>query len=688
MGIEIGLSNIKTTQTIQGDSIDIELTDLQTSNIVEPDPIYIEISGLKTIDKFIGLEDTPLYYENGKFFKVQDNKIVYTDINWEDIKGDITQNPELSEQVLILVEENAKRYTEIVANETVDLHNVNPDAHQSIQSDINNKYTELTSRIDSNDISIQDLNTHINNVELKADSNTESVENLNQELLSTNENVSKNSTDILNLNQQVTSNYNELNELINNNSEAIVTNTELIQNNTESIKTNTENISENTRLINETIENLKEYSKTNEFANVAFSGLYNDLLEKPDNLATTEYVDKRVNDAIGTITGFDFLVVEQLPEKGEAGHIYLVPHQQGEKNIYDEYIWVQDSINFELIGTTEIDLSNYYTKEESDSYYGAKLVYNNSILTLQNRNNEELTSITIKSTPDVDNSTIHLNSSEQLEVIGNITKNGTTKYDWIGTKEEYDADLTSGVITESTVCYIIDDKEQLLIKPDLNVPTKLSELANDSGFITNSNLIEFKVDNTTIKNNNGTIYATGATEYNNLLNKPSIPSKTSDLVNDSGFISGVPDEYVTDLELQNTLSNYQLKDEPTTIYLGANFNTSAQTIETMILAGGTHNVMSSNIIIDKDGFYIVSLGCIFKDSSVTAGRRILCNLLLNGDSCAQNSMATQSANYNNIMTFDSIVQCVSGDKLTIQVANALTTNLEVKLIKFSAVKIC
>ena len=724
MGIEIGLSNIKTTKSVQNNSIDIEISDIETTNIVEPDPIYIEISGLKTIDKFIGLEDTPLYYENGKFFKVENNRIIYTDISWSDIGGDITQNPELSNEVLRLVEENAKKFTESAVSDGIRVHNSDLDAHPFIQADIDNKYIELTSKLTSTNVKVDnntqdikdltqsvtseilDINEHINNVEIKTDNNTIGVQNLNQELQNTNlnvdnntigiqnlnqelqntnTNVEKNTTDISNLNQQVIDDYNELNQLINNNSEAIISNTE-------SIQTNIENIATNSQLINDTIENLKEYSKTSEFANIAFSGLYSDLLEVPDNLATTQYVDKKVNDAIGTITGFDFLVVDQLPETGEAGHIYLVPHQQSDKNIYDEYIWVQDSINFELIGTTEIDLSNYYTKEESDSSYGAKLVYNNSTLTLQTKDDKELTSVTIKSTPDVDDTTIHLNNSEQLEVIGNVTKDGTTKYDWIGTKEEYEQGLSSGLITSSTICYITDDKEQLIIKPDLNVPTKLSELANDSGFIANSNLIEFEVDNTTIKNNNGIIYATGVTEYNNLLNKPSIPSKTSDLVNDNGFISGIPDEYVTDLELQSTLSNYQLKSnkETTAIYLGDDFNTTYGTIiETMTLTGGSYNTMTTELVIPVDGYYVVSVSLLLKDTSRTAGRRILCNLLLNTNTaCAQSTVTTQTTNANNLCTLTSIVKCNVNDKLTMQIANGLTTNLEIELLKFSAVKIC
>ena len=75
------------------------------------------------------------------------------------------------------------------------------------------------------------------------------------------------------------------------------------------------------------------------------------------NPATKKYVD----DAIGGITGVEFRVVEALPETGEAGVIYLMAHSHGERDIYDEYIWVTDK--FEKIGNTDIDLSGYVTTE-------------------------------------------------------------------------------------------------------------------------------------------------------------------------------------------------------------------------------------------------------------------------------------------------------------------------------------
>lgn len=61
-----------------------------------------------------------------------------------------------------------------------------------------------------------------------------------------------------------------------------------------------------------------------------------------------------------------FEVVQTLPSVGESGVIYLVPKTTSETdNVYDEYIWTNNT--WELIGSTEIDLSNYYTKTEVDN---------------------------------------------------------------------------------------------------------------------------------------------------------------------------------------------------------------------------------------------------------------------------------------------------------------------------------
>ena len=73
---------------------------------------------------------------------------------------------------------------------------------------------------------------------------------------------------------------------------------------------------------------------------------------------------------------------------------------------------------------------------------------------------------------------------------------------------------------------------------------------------------------------NGVLSATGggvaeSIDWSNVQNKPTIPSKTSDLINDSGYLTTIPSEYITETELNakgyltehQDLSNYALKTE-------------------------------------------------------------------------------------------------------------------------------
>lgn len=81
-------------------------------------------------------------------------------------------------------------------------------------------------------------------------------------------------------------------------------------------------------------------------------------------------VIKRICEILDTMSVINFEVVQTLPLVDiSTSTIYLVPKQTAQtENIYDEYINTDGtSQGWELIGTTEIDLSNYYTKTEVDN---------------------------------------------------------------------------------------------------------------------------------------------------------------------------------------------------------------------------------------------------------------------------------------------------------------------------------
>lgn len=82
------------------------------------------------------------------------------------------------------------------------------------------------------------------------------------------------------------------------------------------------------------------------------------------------YTKREIDDMLSA--GMKYEVVDELPSTGEAGTVYLVPKQSaGTGDVYDEYIYVDGS--FEHIGSTEIDLSNYYTKAQTDNLLGDKV---------------------------------------------------------------------------------------------------------------------------------------------------------------------------------------------------------------------------------------------------------------------------------------------------------------------------
>ena len=68
-----------------------------------------------------------------------------------------------------------------------------------------------------------------------------------------------------------------------------------------------------------------------------------------------EQVDKNMQDIAFLMNKKDFRieVVEELPEEGEEGVLYLVPSDDPEQdNVYTEYIWTGTA--FEMVGTTAI----------------------------------------------------------------------------------------------------------------------------------------------------------------------------------------------------------------------------------------------------------------------------------------------------------------------------------------------
>ena len=87
------------------------------------------------------------------------------------------------------------------------------------------------------------------------------------------------------------------------------------------------------------------------------------------NPATKKYVDDSITSAIAGVSQFSLLPVDALPtENIKTNVIYAVPSDNPkEQDVRIEYVYINNA--WEILGTTKIDLSNYYTKAEIDAMF-------------------------------------------------------------------------------------------------------------------------------------------------------------------------------------------------------------------------------------------------------------------------------------------------------------------------------
>ena len=230
---------------------------------------------------------------------------------------------------------------------------------------------------------------------------------------------------------------------------------------------------------------------------------------------------------------------------------------------YATETYVTNKIAEAQLSGEEVDLSGYATKDELKSKANIEHTH-----TMSN-----ITDLVI---PDVDKEYVdtQLNTKANKSDIPNL--DGYALKTDIPTVPTKVSDFTndSGYITEVPSEYIteieLNEKGYLTEHQDISnkadkseIPTKTSQLANDSGFITEHQDISGKADKLYVdtelskKSNTNHTHDQYLTEHQDLSNYalktelPSVPTKTSQLTNDSGFITSVPSEYVTETELED-----------------------------------------------------------------------------------------------------------------------------------------
>lgn len=262
-----------------------------------------------------------------------------------------------------------------------------------------------------------------------------------------------------------------------------------------------------------------------EFSNkVDQSDLTTQLATKEDKFTVgtgLEMTPERVLNVTLDITVFK--VVASLPEQpasGDEQKIHLVPAEStGTQNIYNEYIWVNNA--WELLGEyqSEVDLTPYLTKTDAQATY-----------------------------QPIGNYATKEEVEEVSESIPSL--NGYATETWVENKNY----LTEVPIASANTLGGIKVGSGLSINPDTGVLSATGGGTADSVDWAN---VQSKpqINGHDLVGGNNTLDSLGIQPAGDYVLSSEIPTKTSELENDSGFLTSIPSEYITETELEAALED-------------------------------------------------------------------------------------------------------------------------------------
>lgn len=393
---------------------------------------------------------------------------------------------------------------------------------------------------------------------------------------------------------------------------------------------------------------------TNEISQIRTVNIPNAIKESIiDNLDSTA-TDKALSanqgnilkTMIGNLANLRIEVVTKLPSTGEVNVIYLVKKVGKNPDVHDEYIYVENT--WEKIGNTEVDLSNYYTKEQ---VYSKSEVYTKT---------------------EVDN--IKNDIESNIPTIPNV-ETGMTGVGNVITSIEVDAINKHKVIaTKGTSVYSKAEIDEKLFD------SGFGDVIAEAPFTTSDRVITSSGAGKTIKDS-GILLTNLATkefvnqfepEWNKIANKPStfIPSAhthtvnqitdfptlgalaSKDKVDESDLNFNIPEGVVIDSALSatsknpvqnkvitNTLSSY-VKTADLNVTLGNYYTTNEvytkEEVDDKIASAGGGDVMASGDL--STDYIIVGAGT----KSVKNSGQTLSNLALKSEIPSLSEYATQS----------------------------------------------
>ena len=233
-----------------------------------------------------------------------------------------------------------------------------------------------------------------------------------------------------------------------------------------------------------------------ELSRVATTGSFNDLLDKPTIPTKTSELDNDsgflTEQTLKTINGESIVGEGNIEIGGGSGR----------------NTWYGNQAQFDAIPESELD--------QNTDYYISGLIPWDDV-----------------AHPYIPTKTSDLENDIEFQTLNEVRNEITSSikvYDkrvQYVSEEEYNSMEQAGSLRDGTTYFI---------EGEYVIPTKTSELENDSGFLTEHQPLKTINGESLVGTGNITIEGFSG-NYNDLTNKPVIPTKTSELTNDSGFLT-------------------------------------------------------------------------------------------------------------------------------------------------------
>lgn len=371
-----------------------------------------------------------------------------------------------------------------------------------------------------------------------------------------------------------------------------------------SINTDLETINNSITTINNNITNIV----STEISNQIKSSIVDNLTSSETEKSLSAKQGKILKDLIDSLANLQITVVDNLPSSGESNIIYLVKKSGTGTDVHDEYVYIEEA--WEKIGTTDIDLSDYYTKsqvndiiDELDGRVSANsstisnIVTNGSItsntLTIQKNGTDIITSWN-GSTTEVANITVPTSLPELYPTSQQII-------DALGYRPADSASAGSGDVTG----------------PSSSVDSNIVLFDGTTGkIIKDSN---YNVGSFAVKNHTHTV--------SQIIDFPEIPEAvTVDSTLSTTSENPVQNKVITN-QLNNKVNNATLGNYVKTVDLNTtleDYYTSAEVDSKISAAGGGDVMASGNFVTD---YIIVGAGT----KSIKNSGQTLSNLALKSE---------------------------------------------------------